>query len=388
MDIVKIIGVGLIALIIIVILKQYKPEFAMYVSLIAGALILFMLLDKLTGIVELLANLSNKAGINNQFLGILLKITGIAFLTEFAVSICQDSGETTIANKIDLGGKVIIIAISIPIISALLELIIKILPWCGGKMKKIFGTIIIALLFLSLFSSQVQAVEESIIEAEKSSLNISGFIEEAQKYTKEIFPDVDLSNILNSAIKGEVNNETLLQGIFNMLGTEIKSTIRTLASILIIVVIHSVFKSISENLGNKGISQITYYVQYILIVTIIMSNFVDIIKMTTSAINNLVNFMYMLTPILITLMITTGSIVSANVIQPVLLFAITFIGNIISNIIMPIMLISTVFSIISNISNKVQIDKLSNFFKSGIVWGLRNNAYNICGTIVARRYTK
>ena len=128
MDIVNIIGVGLIALVIIVLLKQYKPDFVIYVSLIAGAIILFMVLDKLTGIVELLANLSNKAGINNQFLGILLKITGIAFLTEFAVSICNDSGETAIANKIDLGGKIIIIAISIPIISALLELIIKILP--------------------------------------------------------------------------------------------------------------------------------------------------------------------------------------------------------------------------------------------------------------------
>ena len=128
MDIVKIIGVGLIALVIIVLLKQYKPDFVIYVSLIAGAIILFMVLDKLTGIVELLANLSNKAGINNQFLGILLKITGIAFLTEFAVSICNDSGETAIANKIDLGGKIIIIAISRPIISALLELIIKILP--------------------------------------------------------------------------------------------------------------------------------------------------------------------------------------------------------------------------------------------------------------------
>mgnify|MGYP000085417106 FL=1 len=128
MDIVKIIGVGLIALVIIVLLKQYKPDFVIYVSLIAGAIILFMVLDKLTGIVELLSNLSNKAGINNQFLGILLKITGIAFLTEFAVSICNDSGETAIANKIDLGGKIIIIAISIPIISALLELIIKILP--------------------------------------------------------------------------------------------------------------------------------------------------------------------------------------------------------------------------------------------------------------------
>lgn len=128
MDVIKIIGVGLIALIIMVLLKQYKPEFVVYVSLIAGALIIFLVIDKLTGIVELLSNLSSKAGINNQFLGILLKITGIAFLTEFAVSICNDSGESAIANKIDLGGKIIIIAISIPIISALLELIIKILP--------------------------------------------------------------------------------------------------------------------------------------------------------------------------------------------------------------------------------------------------------------------
>ncbi len=128
MDIIKIIGVGLIALIIIILLKQYKPDFVIYVSLIAGALIIFMVLDKLTGIIDLLSNLSNKAGVSSQFLGILLKITGIAFLTEFAVSICNDSGESAIANKIDLGGKIIIIAISVPIISALLELIIKILP--------------------------------------------------------------------------------------------------------------------------------------------------------------------------------------------------------------------------------------------------------------------
>lgn len=128
MDIIKIIGVGLIALIIIIILKQYKPEFVIYISLIAGAIILFLVMDKLTGIIGILSNLSNKAGINSEFLGILLKITGIAFLTEFAVSICNDSGETAIANKIDLGGKIIIIAISIPIISSLLELMIKILP--------------------------------------------------------------------------------------------------------------------------------------------------------------------------------------------------------------------------------------------------------------------
>lgn len=128
MDIVKIIGVGLIALIIIVIMKQYKPDFVIYVSLIAGTIIIFMLLDKLSGIISLLSNLANKASMNSEFLLILLKITGIAFLTEFAVSICKDSGESAIASKIDLGGKILIIAVSIPIISALLELVIKLLP--------------------------------------------------------------------------------------------------------------------------------------------------------------------------------------------------------------------------------------------------------------------
>lgn len=128
MDIVKIIGVGLIALIIIVVIRQYKPEFTMYVSIIAGVIILFLVLDKVTGIITLLTNLSKKTGINSEYLSILLKITGIAILTEFAVSICKDAGETAIASKVDFGGKVIIISMSIPIISALLEIIMKIIP--------------------------------------------------------------------------------------------------------------------------------------------------------------------------------------------------------------------------------------------------------------------
>ena len=128
MDIIKIIGIAFIAVIIIVILKQYKPEFAIYISLLAGVLIIFLIMDKFTGIIELIKSISNKANINNQFITILLKITGIAFLSEFAVSICKDSGEAAIASKIEIGTKIIIISMSIPIISSLLEIILKILP--------------------------------------------------------------------------------------------------------------------------------------------------------------------------------------------------------------------------------------------------------------------
>lgn len=128
MDIMKIIGIGLISLAIIIVIKQYKPEFAVYISLIAGVLIILLIVDKLTGIINLLTTLSDKSGINKDFLGILLKITGISILVEFAVSICKDLGESSIANKVDLGGKIIIISISIPIISSLLENVIEILP--------------------------------------------------------------------------------------------------------------------------------------------------------------------------------------------------------------------------------------------------------------------
>ena len=128
MDIVKIIGIGLIALIIIVIIKQYKPEFAIYVSLGAGILIFALIAAKMSGIIDILKSLASKTAINSDFLVLLIKITGIAILTEFAISVCKDSGESAIASKIDLGGKVIIMSMSIPIMSSLLETIIKILP--------------------------------------------------------------------------------------------------------------------------------------------------------------------------------------------------------------------------------------------------------------------
>jgi len=129
MDIIKIIGIAFSAVAIIIIIKQYKPEFTLYISLVASILILFLLLDKVSGIVNLLTTLANKMnGTSQEFLKILIKITGIAFLTEFAVNICKDSGESAIASKVDLGGKVIIITMSIPIISSMLETVLKILP--------------------------------------------------------------------------------------------------------------------------------------------------------------------------------------------------------------------------------------------------------------------
>lgn len=210
--------------------------------------------------------------------------------------------------------------------------------------------------------------EEEIIKSQQDNLNIDDFIEEADTYTKDVYQDVDIGELFTSAISGNIDNENILKNIVHSLGGEVFDSITVLGSILVIIVIHSILRAISEGLENKGIAQIIYYVQYILIVTLIMTNFVQIIDIVKDSIQNLVNFMNLLIPILVTLMITTGSIASASLLQPILLFLITFMGNFITGIIIPLILVSTSLGIVSNISNKIQINKLANFFKSGSIW--------------------
>lgn len=137
---------------------------------------------------------------------------------------------------------------------------------------------------------------------------------------------------------------------------------------MIIIVIHSILKTISESLENKSVSQITYYVQYILIVTLIMTNFSSVIQMITESVQNMVGFTQILVPLLMTLMLATGSIVSVNMIQPILLFIIQFVANLFQGILVPFVLISTALSIISRISNRIQVDKMAKFMKSSTVW--------------------
>lgn len=233
--------------------------------------------------------------------------------------------------------------------------------------------IFLSIFFLMWINHTISyATDNEVLESQKKAVGIPEFIEEAENYTKETLEGTGINpeEVLNEAVEGNVNHSKLIGFLFRILGNEVKNAVTTVGIILVIIVIHSILKGISDGLENQGISKVIFYVEYILIVTLIMANFADIIKMAVGAISSLVDITNLLIPILITLMITTGSIVSAGVVQPVLLFAVSFIGNIINSLVVPILMISTVLSIISNISDKVQIGKLSKFFKSSVVWTL------------------
>ena len=127
-------------------------------------------------------------------------------------------------------------------------------------MKKI---ILIFILILMIPGKTFAETEEEIMSSTQERFNISDFINQAQEYTGDFFDDMNLSDIFNQAVQGKVSNQTIYKKIIRILGKEISSNIKTLISILVIIVIHGILKSITDSLENSNVSQIIYFVQYI-----------------------------------------------------------------------------------------------------------------------------
>ncbi len=209
---------------------------------------------------------------------------------------------------------------------------------------------------------------EEIIDSQKNTLGISDFLNNAKIYTENAFPDLDIGRMFSESIKGNIDHNFIFSNVSNLIGQELRVAISMMASVLVIVIIHSIFKAITENLGNSSSSKVVYFVQYLIIVTVVTNTFVSILDLTKESIGNIISFMNLFVPLMTTLMLTTGCITTTSVIQPVLLFIIHFIGNFMNIFLIPLLLISMTLGIISQISDKVQIDKLSKFLKTSIVW--------------------
>ncbi len=129
MEILKIILIGIITCVATILLKQLKPELSVLVSIAGGIVILVMVVNYLGSIVSNFTQIATKTNINMQLFSSVVKIVGIGYITEFGANICQDTGNSNIADKILLGGKVIILGFALPIINAMLSTIMGLIKW-------------------------------------------------------------------------------------------------------------------------------------------------------------------------------------------------------------------------------------------------------------------
>lgn len=128
MEIIQVVGLGLLATILVLVVKEQKPMFAFIISTFAGIAIFLFLIGKIEVVIQVLEDLADRSGIQPIYLKTILKMIGIAYIAEFGAQIVRDAGQDGMASKIELAGKVLIMVLAIPIISVIIETVMKLLP--------------------------------------------------------------------------------------------------------------------------------------------------------------------------------------------------------------------------------------------------------------------
>jgi len=128
MQMIQIVGLGLIATVLILVIKEQKPVFAFLLATFTGIIIFLFLIDQVRIVIETLELLAEKSNVNMIFLKTILKIIGIAYIAEFGAQIVRDAGQESIASKIELAGKMLILVMAVPIISVIIDTVLKLLP--------------------------------------------------------------------------------------------------------------------------------------------------------------------------------------------------------------------------------------------------------------------
>jgi stage III sporulation protein AD len=128
MEIIQIVGLGLIATVLILVIKEQKPIFAFLLATFTGIVIFLFLINQVRVVIQTLELLAEKSNVNTIFLKTILKIIGIAYIAEFGAQIVRDAGQESIASKIELAGKMLILVMAVPIISVIIDTVLKLLP--------------------------------------------------------------------------------------------------------------------------------------------------------------------------------------------------------------------------------------------------------------------
>jgi stage III sporulation protein AE len=185
----------------------------------------------------------------------------------------------------------------------------------------------------------------------------------------QILPEFNPSQLLEELSKGnlQIDSKGIFKKILAYFMKEVNSNMKIIIKVIIIGILCAMLKNLQENFGGST-GDIAFYACYLLMVTLIMLGFKDAISVGQSAIFDMVSFMQAMIPVLITLMTTTGNIVSTSALYPVIILVVEVVSSTLGTFMVPIIYLVAALSIISNISDKIQLSKLAGLIKTISVW--------------------
>jgi len=128
MDIFQIVAIAIVGMVLAIMLKRESPLFAVLISLAVAVLMFLLIIPQLVGLLALIDIITGHLTTGQEYILVVVKIIGIAYVAEFGAQICHDAGEGAIAAKVELAGKVLIMGVAAPVVISLVELVVGILP--------------------------------------------------------------------------------------------------------------------------------------------------------------------------------------------------------------------------------------------------------------------
>ncbi len=200
--------------------------------------------------------------------------------------------------------------------------------------------------------------------------DISTFLNETKQYTADFFPELNSQNLVDELTNGtKIDSKNLVNKIINIFIGKIKENAKLIFSIIAVSILCSILKNIQSSFGGN-VSEIAFYVCYLFIIILIIASYTDIVSLCKDTITKLNDFMNMLIPLVLGLLVANGSIVSVSILQPILLVMTSTINVIVANVILPIIFISTMMNLIGNISENIKVSKIPKLLQKTCLWCL------------------
>ena len=205
-----------------------------------------------------------------------------------------------------------------------------------------------------------------------ATTNLSEFTDIISNFDNEIIDSSEYNEIISNLKNGdfEFDYKKIFSKIGIIFSREIKNNVGLIIQIMIIAILSGLLNNIKGDFASKGIGQIAFYISYIVIVTLIISNFSLIIDVAKDAIFTTTSFMNVFTPVILGFVVSTGGFATSSMIYPIIIFITNAISNLMNSVVIPLLTTAFGIGLVANISNRNKLTKLSKSMRSVIMWGL------------------
>ena len=239
-------------------------------------------------------------------------------------------------------------------------------------MKKTLLIIIFSIAIMISLENNVYGEDEKQVLLDEYAETFGEVFEEGQNVFLNLVPDFSMTEMLKSLNKGElsISPVDILKGLWKLILGEVYSGTKLMAIVLVMSVLSSYLTGLKSSFGESSVTIGAFYACYIVTAGTAATAFYETARCAGDAVYNVSLFMKIIVPSIVTMLYTSGAIISASTLQPVILLMVEIIVPVVQAMLIPAVMVVAALNIVNGISERFKTDKMVKLLNNGVRWGL------------------